>query len=183
MRIGAYADRLLLGLDSLDWSYAIKEMQRNWIGKSIGATIYFEIKNYPEKLEVFTTRPDTIFGVTFITLAPEHHLVKKLLAQDKKAVTDYADMVAIKSDRERQVDVKSISGVFTGAFAIHPFTGVTVPIWIGEYVLADYGTGAVMAVPGETKEILILPYIMICPLSIYFRVSIYLKLLFRKKEM
>ena len=153
MRIGAYANRLLLGLDSLDWSNAIKEMQRNWIGKSIGATIYFEIKNHPEKLEVFSTRPDTIFGVTFITLAPEHHLVKKIASsRQKKAVTDYANMVAIKSDRERQVDVKSISGVFTGAFAIHPFTGLAVPIWIGEYVLSDYGTGAVMAVPGGDQR-------------------------------
>ena len=154
MRIGAYANRLLLGLDALDWSDALKEMQRNWIGKSLGASIYFEVENHPEKLEVFTTRPDTIFGVTYMTLAPEHELVKKITSpEQQKAVADYTARVAQKSDRERQADVKSISGVFTGAYALHPFTGAAVPIWIGEYVLAGYGTGAVMAVPsGDQRD-------------------------------
>ena len=154
MRIGAYANRLLLGLDALDWSDALKEMQRNWIGKSLGASIYFEVENHPEKLEVFTTRPDTIFGVTYMTLAPEHELVKKITSPEQhKAVADYTARVAQKSDRERQADVKSISGVFTGAYALHPFTGAAVPIWIGEYVLAGYGTGAVMAVPsGDQRD-------------------------------
>ena len=154
MRIGAYADRLLLGLDALDWSDALKEMQRNWIGKSLGASIYFEVQNHPEKLEFFTTRPDTIFGVTYMTLAPEHELVKKITSPEQhKAVADYTARVAQKSDRERQADVKSISGVFTGAYALHPFTGAAVPIWIGEYVLAGYGTGAVMAVPsGDQRD-------------------------------
>ena len=154
MRISAYANRLLKGLDELDWSDSLKEMQRNWIGKSRGASIYFQIENHAETIEVFTTRPDTIFGVTYMTLAPEHELVKKITSPDQqKAVADYIDRVAHKSDRERQADVKSISGVFTGAYALHPFTGVSIPIWIGEYVLAGYGTGAVMAVPsGDQRD-------------------------------
>ena len=154
MRIGAYANRLLLGLDALDWSDSLKEMQRNWIGKSIGASIYFEVENHLEKLEVFTTRPDTIFGVTYMTLAPEHELVKKITSpEQQKAVADYNARVAQKSDRERQAEVKSISGVFTGAYALHPFTGAAIPIWIGEYVLVGYGTGAVMAVPcGDQRD-------------------------------
>jgi leucyl-tRNA synthetase len=154
MRISAYANRLLKGLDQLDWSDSLKEMQRNWIGKSKGARIYFEIKNHTEKLEVFTTRPDTIFGVTYMTLAPEHELVKKITSADRqKEVTDYVTKVAQKSDIERQADIKSISGVFTGAYALHPFNGASIPIWIGEYVLAGYGTGAVMAVPcGDQRD-------------------------------
>ncbi len=154
MRIGAYANRLLEGLEGLDWSDSLKEMQRNWIGKSIGASIYFELEKHDEKLEVFTTRPDTIFGVTYMTLAPEHELVKKITTSDQqKVVSNYIEQVAGKSDRERQSDVKSISGVFTGAYALHPFTGKPIPIWIGEYVLAGYGTGAVMAVPcGDQRD-------------------------------
>ena len=154
MRIGAYANRLLLSLDALDWSDALKEMQRNWIGKSLGASIYFEIENHPNKLEVFTTRPDTIFGVTYMTLAPEHELVKKITShKQQKVVADYTARVEKKSDRERQTEVKTISGVFTGAYALHPFTGAALPIWIGEYVLAGYGTGAVMAVPsGDQRD-------------------------------
>ena len=154
MRISAYANRLLLGLDELDWSDSLKEMQRNWIGKSTGASIYFEVENHPEKLEVFTTRPDTIFGVTYMTLAPEHELVSKITStEQQKAVSDYIALVAQKSDRDRQADVKLISGVFTGAHALHPFTGEQIPIWIGEYVLASYGTGAVMAVPcGDQRD-------------------------------
>ena len=154
MRIGAYANRLLLGLDNLDWSDSIKEMQRNWIGKSTGASIYFELEKHDEKLEVFTTRPDTIFGVTYMTLAPEHELVQKITTPNqRKEVSDYIEQVSGKSDRERQSDVKFISGVFTGAFALHPFTSQPIPIWIGEYVLAGYGTGAVMAVPsGDQRD-------------------------------
>jgi leucyl-tRNA synthetase len=154
MRIGAYANRLLEDLNDLDWSDALKEMQKNWIGKSVGASIYFKIENHPEKLEVFTTRPDTVFGVSYMTLAPEHPLVKKITSLDQqKAVEGYIEKVAGKSDRERQADVKSISGVFTGAHALHPFTGQRIPIWIGEYVLAGYGTGAVMAVPsGDQRD-------------------------------
>jgi leucyl-tRNA synthetase len=154
MRISAYSNRLLLDLEDLDWSDALKEMQRNWIGKSVGASIYFQVENHPEKLKVFTTRPDTIFGVTYMTLAPEHELVKKITTpEQQKAVGDYILQVAQKSDRERQANVKSISGVFTGAYALHPFTGGAVPIWIGEYVLAGYGAGAVMAVPcGDQRD-------------------------------
>ncbi len=154
MRIGAYANRLLLGLDGLDWSDSIKEMQRNWIGKSVGASIYFDLEKHDEKLEVFTTRPDTIFGVTYLALAPEHELVKKITTPNQqKVVSDYIEKVAGKSERERQSDVKFISGVFTGAYALHPFSGQTIPIWIGEYVFAGYGTGAVMAVPcGDQRD-------------------------------
>tara|TARA_B100001057_G_scaffold492866_1_gene586157 strand:- start:781 stop:3594 length:2814 start_codon:yes stop_codon:yes gene_type:complete len=154
MRLGAYANRLLEDLNDLDWSDALKEMQKNWIGKSVGANIYFKIENHPEKLEVFTTRPDTVFGVSYMTLAPEHTLVKKITSVDQqKAVEGYIEKVAGKSDRERQADVKSISGVFTGAHALHPFTGQRIPIWIGEYVFAGYGTGAVMAVPsGDQRD-------------------------------
>ena len=154
MRISAYADRLLNDLDELDWPDSLKEMQRNWIGKSRGAIIYFQIENSSETIKVFTTRPDTIFGVTYMTLAPEHQLIKKITSVDQqKAVADYIDRVAQKSDRERQADVKTMSGVFTGAYALHPFTGLPIPIWIGEYVLAGYGTGAVMAVPsGDQRD-------------------------------
>ena len=154
MRIGAYANRLLKGLDSLDWTDSLKEIQRNWIGKSVGASIYFDLEHHPEKLEVFTTRPDTVFGVTYMTLAPEHELVEKITTPEQKnAVNQYIEQVAGKSDRERQADVKSISGVFTGAYALHPFAGSPIPIWIGEYVLAGYGTGAVMAVPsGDQRD-------------------------------
>ena len=154
MRISAYADRLLNDLDELDWPDSLKEMQRNWIGKSRGASIYFQIENSSETIKVFTTRPDTIFGVTYMTLAPEHPLIKKITSVDQqKAVADYIDRIAHKSDRERQSDVKTISGVFTGAYALHPFTGLPIPIWIGEYVLAGYGTGAVMAVPcGDQRD-------------------------------
>jgi leucyl-tRNA synthetase len=123
MRIGAYANRLLEGLNTLDWSDSLKEMQRNWIGKSIGASVYFEVEGHQDRLEVFTTRPDTIFGVTFMTLAPNHELVQKITtAEQRGAVENYIFEAAKKSDRERQSEVKNISGVFTGAYAIHPFT-------------------------------------------------------------
>src|SRR5690554_1118665 len=154
MRISAYAERLLQGLQQIDWSDSLKESQRNWIGKSRGAMVTFQVKDYDHTIEVFTTRPDTIFGVTFMTLAPEHELVDIITTpQRKKAVEDYKKAAAQRSERERMADVKTISGVFTGAYAIHLFTKEPVPIWIGDYVLAGYGTGAVMAVPcGDQRD-------------------------------
>ncbi len=153
LRITAYADRLISGLDTLDWSDSIKEIQRNWIGRSIGASVSFAVENSVKKIEIFTTRPDTIFGVNFMVLAPEHDLVFELTTTDQKsAVEDYVNTAKLKSERERQAD-RSVSGVFTGCYAIHPFTQKKVQIWIGEYVLATYGTGAVMAVPcGDQRD-------------------------------
>jgi leucyl-tRNA synthetase len=154
MRISAYAERLLQDLNDIDWPEPLKESQRNWIGKSIGAHVDFKIKGHDEKIGVFTTRPDTIFGVTFMTLAPEHELVAKLTTPEQKdAVEAYIEKTAKRSERERMADVKTISGVFTGAYAEHPFTKEPVAIWIGDYVLAGYGTGAVMAVPcGDQRD-------------------------------
>jgi len=154
MRISAYAERLLEGLNDIDWSESIKESQRNWIGKSVGALVTFNVKDHNEVIEVFTTRPDTIFGVTFMTLAPEHDLVAKITTPEQKAeVEAYIEKTAKRSERERMADVKTISGVFTGAYAEHPFTKEPIPVWIGDYVLAGYGTGAVMAVPcGDERD-------------------------------
>ena len=157
MRIKAYAERLLNDIDTVDWSDSLKEQQRNWIGKSKGASIFFKVlgdKN--EKVEVFTTRPDTIFGVTFMVLAPEHDLVFRITTPDQKEdVAKYIEKSRSKSERDRQSDVKNISGVFTGSYAIHPFTGNKIPIWIGDYVLVNYGTGAVMSVPcGDQRDYL-----------------------------
>ena len=154
MRISAYAERLLQGLDMIDWSESIKESQRNWIGKSVGAMVSFKLKNHVENIDVFTTRPDTIFGVTFMTLAPEHPLVQKISTSDNlEKVNDYIFASSKRSERERMADVKTISGVFTGAYAEHPFTKEPIPVWIGDYVLAGYGTGAVMAVPcGDERD-------------------------------
>ncbi|MBF4486577.1 leucine--tRNA ligase [Flavobacterium sp. CSZ] len=154
MRISAYAERLLQGLNDIDWSESIKESQRNWIGKSVGALVTFNVKDHNEVIEVFTTRPDTIFGVTFMTLAPEHDLVAKITTTEQKAVVEaYIEKTAKRSERERMADVKTISGVFTGAYAEHPFTKEPIPVWIGDYVLAGYGTGAVMAVPcGDERD-------------------------------
>ena len=154
MRIGAYAERLLQGLATVDWPESLKEMQRNWIGKSIGASVRFPVEGHQATLEVFTTRPDTLFGVTFMTLAPELELVKKITtAEQKAAVEAYIESTAQRSERDRMADVKTISGVFTGAYALHPLTQERVPIWIGDYVLAGYGTGAVMAVPcGDQRD-------------------------------
>lgn len=154
MRITAYAERLLQGLDQIDFSDALKEQQRNWIGKSKGASVFFNIEGFDDKIEVFTTRPDTIYGVSFMVLAPEHDLVAKITtAECKAAVTTYQKTAAAKTERDRQADVKNITGEFTGAFAIHPFSGEKVQIWIGDYVLATYGTGAVMAVPaGDQRD-------------------------------
>jgi leucyl-tRNA synthetase len=154
LRITAYADRLLRGLDTLDWSDAVKEMQRNWIGKSQGASLWFDTEGLNEKIEVFTTRIDTVFGVTFLSLAPEHPLAEKITTPDRKAEVDaYQAASRLKSERDRMADVKTISGVFTGAYAIHPFNGEKIQIWIADYVLAGYGTGAVMAVPSsDTRD-------------------------------
>lgn len=167
MRISAYAERLLQGLDTIDWTESLKESQRNWIGKSVGASVKFRVKSQKSKeelsdiglstfdyIEVFTTRPDTIFGVTFMTLAPEHELVSQITTPEQKAAVDaYVEATAKRSERERMADVKTISGVFTGAFAEHPFTKEPIPVWIGDYVLAGYGTGAVMAVPcGDERD-------------------------------
>ena len=154
MRIGAYAERLLQGLETIDWPESLKEMQRNWIGKSIGASVRFPVDGHDEVLEVFTTRPDTLFGVTFMTLAPELELVQKITTpEQKEAVDAYVASTAQRSERDRMADVKTISGAFTGAYALHPLTQEKVPIWIGDYVLAGYGTGAVMAVPcGDQRD-------------------------------
>jgi leucyl-tRNA synthetase len=160
MRISAYAERLLQGLDTIDWSESIKESQRNWIGKSVGAMVSFNVipsaveGQESRFIEVFTTRPDTIFGVTFMTLAPEHELVAQITTPEQKAeVEAYIEKTAKRSERERMADVKTISGVFTGAYAEHPFTKEPIPVWIGDYVLAGYGTGAVMAVPcGDERD-------------------------------
>ena len=153
MRITAYAQRLLQGLDTLDWSESIKEAQRNWIGQSEGALVKFKLKDSAGDIEVFTTRPDTLFGVTFVTLAPEHELVEVITPADRREeVMAYVTTAKNRSERERMTEVKRVSGVFTGAFCIHPFTGKEVPIWIGDYVLGGYGTGAVMAVPGGDQR-------------------------------
>lgn len=191
MRISAYAERLLQGLETIDWTESLKESQRNWIGKSKGASVVFDViankwlgeanviagpnimmgeyispeletmaieealaSNQTYSIEVFTTRPDTIFGATFLTLAPEHELVDKITTDEQReAVRAYVEATARRSERERMADVKTISGVFTGAYAEHPFTKDPMPIWIGDYVLAGYGTGAVMAVPaGDERD-------------------------------
>ena len=154
MRISAYAERLRADLDKIDWTESLKESQRNWIGKSVGAHVKFKIQNFKFQIGVFTTRPDTIFGVTFMTLAPEHDLVAKITTDEQREeVEAYVKASAKRSERERMADVKSITGVFTGAYAEHPFTKEPVPIWIGDYVLAGYGTGAVMAVPcGDQRD-------------------------------
>ena len=154
MRITAYAERLLQGLDTIDWSESIKESQRNWIGKSVGASIDFALTGGEHKVEVFTTRPDTLFGVTYLTLAPEHPLVLQITTEEQRAeVEAYIAATAKRSERDRMADTKTVSGAFTGAYAVHPLTGKQLPIWIGDYVLASYGTGAVMAVPaGDDRD-------------------------------
>jgi leucyl-tRNA synthetase len=154
MRISAYAERLLSGLENIDWSDALKESQRNWIGKSVGASVNFKVLNSELSIEVFTTRPDTIFGVSFMTLAPEHEIVKRITTEDRLIeVEEYIDATSKRSERERMADVKTITGVFTGSYAKHPFTNKPVPIWIGDYVLSGYGTGAVMSVPcGDQRD-------------------------------
>ena len=153
LRITEYADRLLEDLDELDWSESLKDMRRNWIGKSTGAEVRFDIEGYDGHLEVFTTRPDTLFGATYCVLAPEHDLVDKITSADQReAVKAYQDQQRRKSDLERTDLAKDKTGVFTGAYAINPVNGAKVPIWIADYVLAGYGTGAIMAVPGHDSR-------------------------------
>ncbi len=153
LRITAYAQRLLDGLDRIDWSESIKEIQRNWIGKSVGATIKFEIEGKNEFLEVFTTRPDTIFGCTFMVLCPEHKLIDLItIAANIDKVSEYTFWAKNRTERERQTEVKKISGVFTGSYAKNPFTNELIPIWISEYVLSGYGTGAIMSVPAHDSR-------------------------------
>jgi leucyl-tRNA synthetase len=171
MRITAYADRLLKGLDTIDWPEPLKEMQRNWIGKSVGALVKFRISDFPfrisenksdienpksEIIEVFTTRADTIFGTTFLVLAPEHELVALLTTPEQKGdIEAYIALAKKKSELERMADAKTVSGAFTGSFALNPVNGEKVQIWIADYVLAGYGTGAVMAVPsGDQRDYL-----------------------------
>ncbi|TDS13025.1 leucine--tRNA ligase [Sphingobacterium paludis] len=156
MRITAYADRLLRGLETIDWPEPLIEMQRNWIGKSVGASVKFAVPQINQDIEVFTTRVDTIYGVSFIVLAPEHELVETLTTDSQRAeIESYKDRTAKKSELDRMADTKTVSGAFTGSFAKHPLTGEDVQIWIADYVLASYGTGAVMAVPsGDQRDYL-----------------------------
>lgn len=154
LRISAYAQRLLDGLETVEFSEALKIQQRNWIGRSEGAQVFFEVAaQHSLQIEIFTTRPDTIFGATFMVIAPEHEWVDTLTTQaQRKAVNDYLHYVESRSERERMSDVKTISGVFTGAYCVHPFSGKKMPIWVSEYVLAGYGTGAIMAVPSDDER-------------------------------
>ena len=153
LRITAYADRLLEDLDDLDWPESIKEMQRNWIGRSEGAQVNFQIKNSDESFEAFTTRPDTLYGATFCVLSPEHPLVKKITTADQaQAVEAYVEEASHKADLERTDLAKEKTGVFTGAYAINPLSGEEVPVWIADYVLMSYGTGAIMAVPAHDSR-------------------------------
>jgi len=153
LRTSAYAERLLSGLDLIDWSESLKEIQRYWIGRSEGAEILFALKNRSEKINIFTTRPDTIYGVTFMVLAPESELVDMLTVPGKKKeVKEYLEYCTKRSERERMAETRNISGVFTGSYALHPFTGDKLPVWISEYVLAGYGTGCIMAVPAHDER-------------------------------
>lgn len=153
LRVSAYAQRLLDGLDKINWSDSLKDIQRNWIGRSQGADVIFNVKDSDIKLQIFTTRPDTIFGVSFMVLAPESDYVKQLTtpAQEKE-VKEYLGYVAKRTERERQSEVKKVTGVFSGSYAINPFTKEAIPVWISEYVLAGYGTGAIMAVPAHDSR-------------------------------
>ncbi len=153
MRITAYASRLLNDLEGLDWPESLKETQRNWIGKSQGASVNFKIQDRQFDIEVFTTRPDTIFGVSFIAIAPEYEFIDDLMHPAYlDDIQSYIEQAKNRSERERMADVKRISGVFTGMYALHPFTGQEVPIWVADYVLAGYGTGAVMGVPAHDSR-------------------------------
>jgi leucyl-tRNA synthetase len=153
LKITEYADRLLEDLEEVDWPEGVKDMQRNWIGRSEGATVSFKIENTNHGFEVFTTRPDTLYGVTYLVLAPEHDLVKQITTQDNLAsVEAYIEQAQAKTDLERTELAKDKTGTFTGAYGIHPVTGEKLPIWISDYVLISYGTGAVMAVPGHDER-------------------------------
>ena len=153
LRVSAYAERMLEGLEKLEWSESLKEIQRNWIGRSVGAQVFFDIANSERKLEIFTTRPDTIYGVTFMVIAPEHEWVAELTTEEnKEAVEAYIAETKRRSERERIANTKRVSGVKTGSYAINPFTGRQIPIYISDYVLAGYGTGAIMAVPAHDSR-------------------------------
>ena len=153
LKITAYADRLVDDLEDLDWPEAIKEQQRNWIGRSKGAAVFFDVANTDDKIEVYTTRPDTLFGASYMVLAPEHPLVDQIVSADQaQAVADYRASIAAKSDLERTDLNKDKTGVFTGAYGINPVNGEQLPIWIADYVLASYGTGAIMAVPAHDER-------------------------------
>ncbi len=153
LRTTAYAQRLLDGLERVDWSEALKTEQRNWIGRSEGAKAFFKLKGHDEQIEIFTTRPDTIFGATFMVLAPEHDWVDMITTPEQRAKIDtYLDYVGSRSELQRMSEVKKITGEFTGAYAINPLTGKEIPIWVAEYVLKDYGTGAIMAVPSDDER-------------------------------
>ncbi len=165
LRITAYAHRLLEGLDRIDWSESLKEVQRNWIGRSEGGAVYFELavgssqfavgssQLAAGRIEVFTTRPDTLFGATFMVLAPEHELVPQITTPDRKTAVDtYVEWARNRSERDRMTEVKRITGEFTGAYGINPLTGQKIPIWVADYVLAGYGTGAIMAVPAHDSR-------------------------------
>ncbi|MFR9620146.1 MAG: leucine--tRNA ligase [Rikenellaceae bacterium] len=153
LRVTAYAKRMLDGLDNVEWSESLKEIQRNWIGRSVGAQVFFDIKDSQKKLEIFTTRPDTIYGTTFMVIAPEHEWVEELTtAENREAVEEYIAQTKRRSERERIADTKRVSGAATGAYAINPFTGREIPIYISDYVLAGYGTGAIMAVPAHDSR-------------------------------
>ena len=156
LRVTAYAQRMLDGLDSLEWSDSLKEIQRNWIGRSEGAQVFFDAEmanGETRKLEIFTTRPDTIFGVTFMVVAPEHEWIADMTtAEQKEAVENYIEQTKKRSERERIAETKRVSGVFTGSYAVNPFTGKRIPIFASDYVLAGYGTGAIMAVPAHDSR-------------------------------
>ncbi|MEG2755046.1 MAG: leucine--tRNA ligase [Mucinivorans sp.] len=153
LRVTAYAQRLVDGLDSLEWSESLKEIQRNWIGRSTGSTMFFPIEESDKKLEIFTTRADTVFGVTFMVLAPEHEWVTSLTTPEQRVeVESYREQTKKRSERERIADTRRVSGAFTGSYALNPFNGTRIPIFISEYVLAGYGTGAIMAVPAHDSR-------------------------------
>ncbi len=153
LRVTAYAQRMLDGLEQLEWSESLKEIQRNWIGRSVGAQVFFDVQNSDRKLEIFTTRPDTIFGVTFMVIAPEHEWVEELTTPEQQAeVETYIQQAKKRSERERIAETKRVTGVRTGSYAINPFTGKAIPIFISDYVLAGYGTGAIMAVPAHDSR-------------------------------
>ena len=153
LRITAYAQRLLDGLEKIDWFESLKEVQRNWIGRSEGALIHFAIKGFEDTIEVFTTRPDTLYGATYMVLAPEHELVKKITTpEQKEEIIQYVSWATNRSERDRIAEVKTVSGKFTGAYGINPVNNENIPIWVADYVLAGYGTGAIMAVPAHDNR-------------------------------
>ena len=153
LRVTAYAQRMLDGLEKLEWSESLKEIQRNWIGRSVGAQVFFDVADSDRKLEIFTTRPDTIYGVSFMVIAPEHEWVAELTTEEnREAVEAYIAETKRRSERERIADTKRVSGVMTGSYAVNPFTGKQIPIYISDYVLSGYGTGAIMAVPAHDSR-------------------------------